>query len=54
MSSRKRKGYQMQEPSGPPTDRLGRFGLVFARLVIGVLWITQLAWKIAPQLRLSG
>jgi thiosulfate dehydrogenase (quinone) large subunit len=31
-----------------PSDRLGRFGLVFARLLIGVLWITQLAWKVPP------
>jgi thiosulfate dehydrogenase (quinone) large subunit len=29
-------------------DRLGRYGLVFARLMIGILWITQLAWKIPP------
>ena len=29
-------------------DRLGRFGLVLSRLIIGYLWITQLAWKMPP------
>ncbi len=33
---------------GLPDDRLGRYGLVFARLMIGILWITQLAWKVPP------
>ena len=28
--------------------RLGRFGMVLARLIIGYLWITQLGWKIPP------
>lgn len=31
-----------------PLDRLGRFGMVLARLIIGYLWITQLGWKIPP------
>ncbi|MDR3576848.1 MAG: hypothetical protein P4L50_23530 [Anaerolineaceae bacterium] len=29
-------------------DWLGRYGLVLARLVIGLLWVTQLAWKMPP------
>jgi uncharacterized membrane protein YphA (DoxX/SURF4 family) len=29
-------------------DQLGRYGLVLARLTIGYLWITQLAWKMPP------
>lgn len=28
--------------------RLGRFGIVLARLTIGYLWITQLGWKMPP------
>jgi thiosulfate dehydrogenase (quinone) large subunit len=58
MSSRERKGNRplapvlrpdaARHPAGPPDEQLGQFGLVFARLMIGVLWITQLAWKIPP------
>ena len=29
-------------------DKLGRYGLVLARLTIAYLWITQLAWKMPP------
>jgi thiosulfate dehydrogenase [quinone] large subunit len=29
-------------------DRLGRFGLILSRLIIGYLWITQLGWKMPP------
>ncbi len=29
-------------------DRLGRYGMVLARLIIGYLWITQLGWKMPP------
>lgn len=29
-------------------DKLGRFGMVLARLIIGYLWITQLGWKMPP------
>jgi uncharacterized membrane protein YphA (DoxX/SURF4 family) len=29
-------------------DRLGRFGMIAARLIIGYLWITQLSWKMPP------
>ena len=29
-------------------DRLGRYGMFLARLIIGYLWITQLAWKMPP------
>lgn len=29
-------------------DRLARGGIVFARLIIGLLWVTQLAWKMPP------
>jgi len=53
MSTDLREGKQALNPvrgqdANRPSDRLGRFGLVFARLMIGVLWITQLAWKIPP------
>ncbi len=34
--------------SAASLDLLGRFGLVAARLIIGYLWITQLAWKLPP------
>jgi uncharacterized membrane protein YphA (DoxX/SURF4 family) len=30
------------------SDWLARGGIVLARLVIGLLWITQLAWKVPP------
>jgi thiosulfate dehydrogenase [quinone] large subunit len=29
-------------------DRLGRYGLVLARLIIGYLWFDQLDWKMPP------
>ena len=48
MSTKLPEEKQVSEPAGLPADRLGRFGLVFARLVIGMLWVTQLAWKIPP------
>jgi thiosulfate dehydrogenase (quinone) large subunit len=48
MSTDLREVKQAINPASVSLDRLGRFGLVFARLMIGVLWITQLAWKVPP------
>jgi thiosulfate dehydrogenase (quinone) large subunit len=48
MSTDLHEGKQALNPTSVPFDRLGRFGLVFARLMVGVLWITQLAWKVPP------
>ena len=30
-------------------DRIGQFGLVLGRIIIGYLWYTQLLWKMPPQ-----
>ena len=35
-------------PGGKELDVFGRFGMVAARLIIGYLWITQIAWKMPP------
>jgi thiosulfate dehydrogenase [quinone] large subunit len=33
---------------GKELDIFGRYGMVAARLIIGYLWITQIAWKMPP------
>lgn len=35
-------------PGGKELDFFGRYGMVAARLIIGYLWITQIAWKMPP------
>jgi thiosulfate dehydrogenase [quinone] large subunit len=35
-------------PSSGSLDVFGRYGMVIARLIIGYLWITQIAWKMPP------
>lgn len=42
------KANQGSDQESPVSDWLGRYGLVLTRLVIGLLWITQLAWKMPP------
>ncbi len=48
MSAKLPKETPVSDPDSLATDWLGRYGLVLARLVIGLLWITQLAWKMPP------
>jgi len=35
-------------PGGKELDFFGRYGMVAARLIIGYLWVTQIAWKMPP------
>jgi thiosulfate dehydrogenase [quinone] large subunit len=42
------KGSPTLDVSSRVSDWLSRYGLVLARLVIGLLWITQLTWKMPP------
>ncbi len=48
MNTKSRDGYPLSLADGLASDRLARGGIVFARLMIGLLWITQLAWKMPP------
>ena len=48
MSTNSGKGNQVLAAGGLASDWLARSGIVFARLVIGLLWLTQLAWKMPP------
>ncbi len=48
MSTNSSRGNQGAMADGLASDWLARSGIVFARLVIGLLWITQLAWKMPP------
>ncbi len=48
MSTSLRKANPGPDPDSLALDWLGRYGLFLARLVIGLLWVTQLAWKAPP------
>jgi hypothetical protein len=41
--------YASTSASTGKLDRLGQFGLILTRLIIGYLWLNQLGWKIPPQ-----
>lgn len=34
-----------------PDDRLARGGLAFARITVGMLWLTQVVWKWPPEFK---
>ena len=36
------------KPDNAVVDKVSRVGLVIARVVIGILWFTQLLWKLPP------
>ncbi len=36
------------KPEDPRMDRLGQIGFLIARLGFGILWFTQLLWKLPP------
>jgi len=36
------------EPVGPPVGRMHAFGLALARITTGLLWFSQLWWKLPP------
>ena len=48
MATNRVKGSATLDASNRVSDWLSRYGLVLARLVIGLLWITQLTWKMPP------
>src|SRR3990172_478314 len=48
MSTNSRKANQGSMVDALASNWLARSGIVLARLVIGLLWITQLAWKMPP------